>query len=229
MDRTTVERRIAELIREWKTINMEDLAYKKNLKKYGKEEAISRYNRVKEKFRKVRDILKHWDLLKNLKTNISAPPWDEKYYQFKNQEEDNLRFYFFFNPVEPESNSPTKSLQLNLEFWSDGTVYIFFRPFELLSKYKERLIGLKEFLEKTGYVSYILNNDFIYYDGSRIDGSKRDTDEPDWNDWVGRAFNIRSITAEDILNSFEDLKKAFDLYMQAVQEVLNVRKFREED
>ena len=228
MKRNVIASRIADLIKEWKNIDINDLHYKENVKKYGEEEARRRFNALKDKFTKVRDALKEWDLLKHLKTSISKRPWD-KYYQFKDHDKDNLRFYFFINPVEPESESPTKSLQLNLEFWSDGTIYIFFRPWEFFATYykdEEKAKHLEEILKETGYVSYVLQQDFIYYDGKRIDGSKRDQGTPDWNDWVGRAFNIKTITEEDILNSFEDLKKAFDLYARAIQEALNAQKFR---
>ena len=228
MKRNVIASRIADLVKEWRNIDINDLHYKENVKKYGEEEARRRFNALKNKFIKVRDALKDWELLKHLKTEIASYPW-MMHYQFKDKDKDNLRFYFFKNPIEPKSESPKKSLQLNLEFWSDGTIYIFFRPWEFFATYYKdggKAKHLEKALKETGYVSYVLQKDFIYYDGNRIDGSKRDQDTPDWNDWVGRAFNIETITEEDILNSFEDLKKAFDLYARAVQEVLNAQKFR---
>jgi len=212
MERDKILSRIADLIKGWKSIDIGDLCYKQNAQKYGDEEAKKRYMALKDEFVKVRDVLKQWDLLKDFKIGIASYPW-EPYYEFKHQDEDNLRFYFFYNPIEPDSNSSQNSLQLNLEFWCYGKVNIFFHPLRFFSIYKEKLTGLEKALERTGYISYVLQKGF---------------DISDWNDWVGRSFDIKTITADDILNSFEDLKKAFDLYVQAVQEALNAQKFRED-
>jgi len=224
MERDKILSRIADLIKGWKSMDIGDLCYKRNAQEYGDEEAKKRYMALKEEFVKVRDVLKQWDLLKDFKTGIASYPW-EPYYEFKHQDEDNLRFYFFYNPIEPDSNSSQNSLQLNLEFWCYGKVYIFFLPRQFFLTYKEKLTGLEKALERTGYISYVLQKGFVYHDEDRIDENK-----PAWNEWVGRSFDIETITADDILNSFEDLKRAFDLYVQAVQEVLqedlNAEKFR---
>lgn len=229
MERDEILSRIANLIKGWKSIDIGDLCYKQNAQKYGDEEAKKRYMALKDEFVKVRDVLKQWDLLKDFKTDIASYPW-QPYYELKHQDEDNLRFYFFYNPIEPDSNSSQNSLQLNLEFWCYGKVYIFFLPRQFFLTYKKKLKGLEEALKRTGYISYVLQKGFVYHDENRIDGSKRNQDIPDWNEWVGRSFDIKTITADDILNSFEDLKKALDLYVQAVQEVLqealNAQKFR---
>jgi len=203
------------------------LSYYKIREAKGEDEAKKQYNEAKEILKRSRGILKNLSELRDLKTQIAEPPWGLYYKDDMGM----VRFYFYYNPLDPGGEAPTKSLQINLEFWEDGTVKVFFLPSkeqEIIKMLAEK-IGLsvedvkrmiEKFLETKNYKEIISRYHFTSWDGKDVD---------DVHGWAGKIFSVETVSPENIVDSLRGARELFDLYKYAIQEVLSARKFRRED
>ncbi len=203
------------------------LSYYKIREAKGEDEARKQYNEAKEILKRSRDVLKNLPELEDLETQIAGPPWSPYYAYGMGM----VRFYFYYNPLNPGEKAPTKSLQINLEFWEDGTVKVFFLPSkeqEIIKELAEK-VGLsvedvkkmiEKFLETKNYKEIISRYHFTSWDGKDVD---------DVHSWAGKIFSVETVSPENIVGSLKGARELFDLYKYAIQEVLNARKFRREN